>query len=121
MNSRQLWWILSKEKVTGRTFKGVYALDEIEHIKQREVFHPHILSIWIRVTSLECTGLQYTSIGKDLQHILILLDIFPQEKSKTFCTPMQKAGTTIMSLFKNFISRHVDNLLCFIFIKDVLV
>ena len=35
MNSRQLRWILSNEKVTSRTFKGVYALDEIEHIKQR--------------------------------------------------------------------------------------
>ena len=34
---------------------------------------------------------------------------------------MQKAGTIIMSLFKNFILRHVDNLLCFIFIRDVLV
>ena len=34
MNSRQLCWILSNDKVTSRTFKGVYALDEIEHIKQ---------------------------------------------------------------------------------------
>ena len=34
MNSRQLRWILSNDKVTSRNFKGVYALDEIEHIKQ---------------------------------------------------------------------------------------
>ena len=34
MNSRQLCWILSNDKVTSRNFKGVYALDEIKHIKQ---------------------------------------------------------------------------------------
>ena len=34
MNSRQLRCILSNDKVTSRNFKGVYALDEIEHIKQ---------------------------------------------------------------------------------------
>ena len=34
MNSQQLRWILSNDKVTSRNFKGVYALDEIKHIKQ---------------------------------------------------------------------------------------
>ena len=34
MNSRQLRWILSNDKVTSRNFSGVYALDEIKHIKQ---------------------------------------------------------------------------------------
>ena len=65
--------------------------------------------------------LQSTSIGEDLQNILILLVVLLQEKSKSFCTPMQKPGTTIMTLFKNFILQHVDDLLCFIFIRDVLV
>ena len=65
--------------------------------------------------------LQSTLIGKDFLNILILLAALPQEKSKTFCIPMQKAGTTIMYLFKNFILLQVDNSLCFIFIKDVLV
>ena len=34
MNSKQLRWILSNDKVTSRNFKGVYALDEIKHIQQ---------------------------------------------------------------------------------------
>ena len=34
MNSKQLHWILSNDKVTSRNFKGVYALDEIKHIQQ---------------------------------------------------------------------------------------
>ena len=41
--------------------------------------------------------------------------------SKTFCVLMQRAGITMMYLFKSFILQHVDNLLRFIFIKDVLV
>ena len=117
MNSRQLHWILSNDKVTSRTFKGVYALDEIVHIKQK-VSPLHTFLIWIRVTSLVVTGLQSTLIGKD---VLNILDALPQEKSKTFCIPVQKAGNTITYPFKNFILRHVVNLLCFIFIKDVLV
>ena len=120
MNSRQLRWILSNDKVTSRTFRGVFALDEIVHIKQKS--SPlHTFLIWIRVTSLEYTGLQSTLIGKAVLNILILLDDLPQEKSKTFCVLMQKSGITMMYLFKNFILQHVDNLLCFIFIKDVLV
>ena len=35
MNSGQLRWILSNDKVTSRTFRGVFALDEIVHIKQK--------------------------------------------------------------------------------------
>ena len=34
MNSRQLCWILSNDKVTSKICEGVYALDEIKHIKQ---------------------------------------------------------------------------------------
>ena len=33
MNSRQLYGILSNDKVTSRNFKDVYALNEIKHIK----------------------------------------------------------------------------------------
>ena len=64
MNSKQLLWILSDDKVTSRTFKGVYALDEIVHIKQRSFPSAYVFN-WIRVTSLKCTGLQSTLIGKD--------------------------------------------------------
>ena len=34
MNSKQLHWIVSNDKVTSRNFKGIYALDEIKHIQQ---------------------------------------------------------------------------------------
>ena len=63
MNSRQLRWILSNDKVTSRTFRDVFALDEIVHIKQKS-FPLHTFLIWIRVTSLVVTGLQSTLIGK---------------------------------------------------------
>ena len=83
MNSRQLRWILTNDKVTSRTFRGVFALDEIVHIKQKS-FPLHTFLIWIRVTSLVVTGLQSTLIGKDVLNISILLVDLPQEKSKTF-------------------------------------
>ena len=54
------------------------------YILNREVSPLHMFLIWIRVTSLECTGLQSTLIGKDFLNSLILLDVLPQEKSKTF-------------------------------------
>ena len=98
----------------------VYLLWMKLYILNRKVSPLHTFLIWIRVTSLEYTGLQSTLIGKAVLNILILLDDLPQEKSKTFCVLMQKAGITMMYLFKNFILQHVDNLLCFIFIKDVL-
>ena len=45
MNSRQLHWILSNDKVTSRTFKGVYALDEIVHIKQKSFPSAYIFNL----------------------------------------------------------------------------
>ena len=45
MNSRQLRWILSSKKVTSRTFKAVYALDEIEHIKQRSFPSTYVFNL----------------------------------------------------------------------------
>ena len=102
MNCRQLCWILSNEKVTNKNLR-VYMLWMKLDILNSEVFHSHTFSSWIRVANLDHTGLLSTSIGKDFLNILILLDVLPKKKSKTFCTSMQKAGTTIMYLFKNFI------------------
>ena len=45
MNSGQLRWILPNKKVTSRTFKGVYALDEIEHIKQRSFSSTYVFNL----------------------------------------------------------------------------
>ena len=45
MNSRQLRWILSNDKVTSRTFKGVYALDEIVHIKQKSLPSAYVFNL----------------------------------------------------------------------------
>ena len=82
---------------------------------------PSFNFIWLKIRKLLRKAILPTLIGKDVLNTLTLLDVLPQEKSKTFCIPVQKAGTTIIYLFKNFTLRHVDNLLCFIFIKDVLV
>ena len=45
MNSKQLRWILSNDKVTSRTFKGVYALDEIVHIKQKSFPSAYVFNL----------------------------------------------------------------------------
>ena len=45
MNSRQLRWILSNDKVTSRTFKGVYALDEIVHIQQKSFLSAYVFNL----------------------------------------------------------------------------
>ena len=45
MNSRQLHWILSNDKVTSRNFKGVYALDETEHIKQKSFPSAYVFNL----------------------------------------------------------------------------
>ena len=145
MNSRQLRWILSNDKVTRRTFKGVYALDEIVHIKQKSFPSAYVFNLvpsnkpgshWVTVyidrkgrpeyfdsfgrpPPREIKDFLYTCAESwKYNHVLntlTLLDALPQGKSKTFCIPVQKAGNTITYPFKNFILRHVDNLLCFIF------
>ena len=45
MNSRQLRWILSNDKVTSRPFKGVYAFDEIVHIKQKSFPSAYVFNL----------------------------------------------------------------------------
>ena len=45
MNSRQFSWILSNDKVTSRNFKGVYALDEIVHIKQKSFPSAYVFNL----------------------------------------------------------------------------
>ena len=45
MNSGQLRWILSNDKVTSRTFKGVYGLDEIVHIKQKSFPSAYVFNL----------------------------------------------------------------------------
>ena len=45
MNSNQLHWILSNDKVTSRNFKGVYVLDEIKHIKQISFPSAHVFNL----------------------------------------------------------------------------
>ena len=45
MNSRQLRWILSNDKVTSRTFRGVFALDEIVRIKQKSFPSAYVFNL----------------------------------------------------------------------------
>ena len=120
MNSKQLRWILSNDKVTSRNFKGVYALDEIKHIQQISFPSAYVFNL----DPSYKPGVHWVAVYIDRKGRPEYFDSFgrpPQEKSKTFCVLMQKAGITMMYLFKNFILQHVDNLLCFMFIKDVLV
>ena len=45
MNSRQLHWILSNNKVTSRNFKGVYALDKIKYIEQKSFPSAYVFNL----------------------------------------------------------------------------
>ena len=45
MNSKQLRWILSNDKVTSRNFKDVYALDEIKHIQQISLSSAYVFNL----------------------------------------------------------------------------
>ena len=45
MNSSQLRWILSNDKVTRRNFKGVYALDEISHIQHKSFPSAYVFNL----------------------------------------------------------------------------
>ena len=45
MNSKQLRWILFNDKVTSRTFKGIYALEEIVHIKQKSFPSAYVFNL----------------------------------------------------------------------------
>ena len=116
INSRQLHLIVSNEKVTSRNFKSIYAFDKIGHVKQRSFSFAYVSNL----DPSYKPGLHWVAFYNNRKGVPEYFDSFEREKLKMFCTPIHKAGTTIMSLFKNFIIRHVDNLLCFIFIKNVL-
>ena len=45
MNSKQLRWIFSNDKVISRNFKGIYALDEIKHIEQIGVPSAYVFNL----------------------------------------------------------------------------
>ena len=96
-------------------------MDEIKHIKQISFPFAYIFNL----DPSYKPGVHWVAVYIDKEGRPEYFDSFgrppPKEKSKTFCAPMQKAGITMMYLFKNFILQHVGNLLCFIFIKDVLV
>ena len=120
MNSKQLHLIILNDRVTSRNFKGIYALDEIKHIQQISFPSAYVFNL----DPSYKPGVQWVAVYIDREGFPEYFDSFrrpPPRESKTFCAPMQRAGITVMYLFKNFILQHVDNLLCFIFIKDVLV
>ena len=95
-------------------------MDEIKHIKQ--ISFPSAYAF--NLDPSYKPGVHWVAVYIDRKGRPEYFDSFgcpPQREIKDFCAPMQKAGITMMYLFKNFIPQHVDNLLCFIFIKDVLV
>ena len=120
MNSKQLCWILSNDKFTSRNFKGVYALDEIKHVQQLSFPSAYVFNL----DPSYKPGVHWVAVYIDRKGLSEYFDSFgrpPLREIKDFFVLMQKAGITMMYLFKNIILQHVDNLLCFIFIKDVLV
>ena len=96
----------------------VYMVWVKSNIFNRYVFHLHMFSICIQVTSLEYTGLQFTSIR------LSCFDSFghppPREIKDFLCTYAESWNYNDVPAQELYL-QHVDNLLCFIFIKDVLV
>ena len=120
MNSRQLRWILSNDKVTSRTFKSVYALDEIEHIKQKSFPSAYVFNL----DPSYKPGSHWVAVYIDRKGRPEYFDSFgrpPPREIKDFLYTCEENWNHNKYPFKNFILRHVDNLLCFIFIKDVLV
>ena len=84
MNSRQLRWILSNDKVTSRTFKGVYALDEIVHIKQKSFPSTYVFNLdpsykpgshWVAVyiDILECYNL-FSGVELSMRSFFVIID-----------------------------------------------
>ena len=120
MNSRQLRWILSNDKVTRRTFKGIYALDEIVHMKQKSFPSAYIFNL----DPSYKPGSHWVAVYIDRKGHPEYFNSFgcpPPREIKYVLYTCTETGTTITHPFKNFILQHVGNLLCFIFIKDVLV
>ena len=75
MNRRQLWWTLSNEKVTNRTFKGVYALDEIEHIKQRSFPSAYVFNL----DPSYKPGVHWVAVYIDRRGVVEYFDVLAQE------------------------------------------
>ena len=120
MNSRQLRWILSNEKATSRTFKGVYALDEIEHIKQKSFPFAYVFNL----DPSYKPGVHWVAVYIDRRGHIEYFDSFgrpPPRQIKDFLYTYAESWNYNHVPVQNFILQHVDNLLCFIFIRDVLV
>ena len=118
MNSRQLCWILSGDKFTKLTFRGVYAIDEMKSIK----FVSYPSSFVINLDPSYKPGSHWVAVYFDkngVGNISICLLVTLLTKLFIFYVRMQKDGNTIVCKGKNFILRRVDNLLCFTSIKRV--
>ena len=96
--------------------RGVYAIDEMKSIKT--VSYPS--SFVINLDPSYKPGSQLCTLIKMLlANILICLLVTLLTKLFIFYAHMQKDGNTIVCKCKNFILRHVDNLLCSTSIKRV--
>ena len=86
MNSMQLHWILSNDKATSRNFKGVYALDEIKHIKQISFPSAYVFNL----DPSYKLGVHWIAVYIDREEIPEYFDSFgrpPPRESKDFlCT-----------------------------------
>ena len=86
MNSKQLHWILSNDKVTSRSFKGIYALDEIKHIQQISFPSAYVFNL-----DLSCKlGVHWVAVYIDRKGCPTYFDSFgcppPREIQDILCT-----------------------------------
>ena len=118
MNSRQLCWILSGDRFTKLFFRGVYAINELKLIKT--VSYPSFFVINLDPSYKPSSHWVVVYFDKDgVGEYFDLLPVTLLMKLYIFYAHMLKDGNTIVCKCKNFILRHVDNLLCFISIKRV--
>ena len=83
MNTKQLRWILSNEKVTSRNIKGVYALDEIVHIKQKSFPSAYVFNL----DPSYKPGVHWVAVYIDRRELLEYFDSFgrpPPREIKDF-------------------------------------
>ena len=106
MNSRQLCWILSNDQITSRNFKGIYALDEIEHIKQISFPSAYVFNL----DPSYKPGVHWVAVYIDRKRLHEYLDVFPQEKQRLFvhlCKKLELQSCTCSRICGQFVAFYV--------------
>ena len=119
MNSRQLHWILSGDKFTKLSFRGVYAINEMKSIKS--VSHPSSFVIYNLDPSYK-PGSHWVAVHFDKNSVGEYFDSFahyPSHEVVHFLRSHAKGWQYNRMQVQELYIQHVDNLLCFTSIKKV--